>query len=339
MPTSDQKLVVATNPHGSGMTRRGAILAVGVGLHGMALAQAGYPSRPLRMVIPSSPGGTADLLGRLVATRLAESLGQPVVVDNKAGANGAIASEFVARAPADGYTLLVGAIAPIAMAPILIKSTPYDSLKDFEPITLALEASNVLVVHPSVAARNVAELIALARAKPASLSYGSSGNGTAGHLATELAASMEDVQFVHVPYKGGGPMMADLLAGHIQFAFASSTTALPQVASGKLRALAVSTRKRISVMPDVPTMAESGLAGFDASGWACFLAPAGTPAPIVNRLNTEIRRAMNSPEALKLLKAEGLEPSTGTPAELRAFLSAEINKWRQVVRARGITAN
>lgn len=227
MSSTDQKSPVVTNSQSSVMTRREAIIAVGMGLHGVAQAQAAYPSRSLRMVIPSSPGGTADLLGRVVATRLAENLGQPVVVDNKAGANGSIASEFVARAPADGYTILVGAIAPLALSPILVKSTPYDTLKDFEPITLALEASNVLVVHPNLSARNVAELIALARAKPSTLAYGSSGSGTAGHLAAELAASMEDVQFLHVPYKGGGPMMADLLAGHIQFAFASSTTALP----------------------------------------------------------------------------------------------------------------
>lgn len=298
-----------------------------------------YPARPIRIIVPTPPGGGADIATRLIAKRVAENVGQPVLVENRAGAGGNVAADYVAKQPADGYTLYMGAIGPLAISPSLYASLPYDPILDFAPITLSVVLSNILVAHPSVAAGSASELVALARAKPGALNYGSSGTGTAGHLAGELFASMAGVTLVHVPYKGGGPAMADLLAGQIQLIFASTPSALPHVRSGKLKAYGVTTLERLRALPEVPTLAEvTSLPGFEATNWYCFVAPAKTSSALIRRLNVEFHRALNDPATRDALLAQGLEPSPTTPEELGAYIKAEIAKWAKLIRERKLTA-
>jgi tripartite-type tricarboxylate transporter receptor subunit TctC len=305
----------------------------------LARAEAGpYPNHALRLIVPTAPGGGADFLARAVGRRLSEQLGQTVVIENRPGAAGNTSADYVAHQPGDGYLLFIGAVATLAINPTLYKSLPYDPVKDFAPITMGVVLSNILVAHPSVPANNVRELIALARDKPGSINFGSSGNGTSGHLAGELFAMMAGVKMTHIPYKGGGPAMNDLLAGQVQISFASPPSALPFVKTGRLKALGVTTDYRLAALPEVPTIAESGLPGFSANNWYCFVASPGTPSDIVERLNLEIHKAMAAPDVKAVLVAQGMDPAPGTPAALTAFIKSEMDKWGKVIRAGKFTA-
>jgi tripartite-type tricarboxylate transporter receptor subunit TctC len=304
-----------------------------------AIAQTGaWPTRAIQLIVPTPPAGGADFLARAVARRLGEGLGQPVVIENRPGAAGNMAAEMVARQPPDGYTLFIGAIAPLAISPTLYKTLPYDPVRDFAPITMGVVLSNILVAHPSLPAANVKELLALARAKPGTINYSSSGNATAGHLAGALFTRMGNVNMVHIPYKGGGPSIIDLLAGQVQISFASPPSVMQHVRSGKLKALGVTTDYRLTALPNVPTIAESGLPGFTANNWYCFVAPAGTPKDIVARLNQELRKALAMPETRAVLVEQGMDPAPGAPEELGATIKSEIAKWGEIVRAGKFTA-
>jgi tripartite-type tricarboxylate transporter receptor subunit TctC len=245
----------------------------------------------------------------------------------------------VAHQPGDGYTLFVGAIATLAISPTLYKSLPYDPIKDFAPITMGVLLSNILVAHPSVKANNVRELIAYAAAHPGEVNFASSGNATSGHLAGELFATLAQVKLTHIPYKGGGPAMNDLLAGQVQISFASPPSALPLIKAGRLKALGVTTTYRLAALPDTPTIDESGLPGFSANNWYCFVAPPGTPSEIVARLNQELRAALSAPEVKAVLAAQGMDPAPGSPEQLSAFIKAETEKWGRIIRAGKFTAD
>ena len=298
-------------------------------------AQPAYPTKPVRMIVAVPPGGPADTLARLVAPRLSESLGQPIVVDNRPGANGIIAYETTARAAPDGYTFTAVA-AGVVINASLYKSVPYDPLKDFAPITLGITVPNILVVHPSVGATSVKELIALAKAKPGTLAFASAGNGTSGHLALEVFRAAAGIEVIHVPYKGGGPALAEVLAGQVNALFSIALAATPQIKAGKLRALAITSAKRSSVAPDLPTVAEAGFSGFEVVGWFGWLAPAATPRAIVTRLNAELVRALRVPEVRERLLSQSTEPVGNSPQEFAAFMRAEHEKWSRVIRAANI---
>ena len=297
-----------------------------------------YPVRAVRLIIPFAPGGSNDILGRLIAARLTDSLGQQVVVDNRGGAGGTIGAELAAKSPPDGYTMVIGHIGTLAVNPTLYKKLAYDPLKDFQPISLIAKVPNIMVVHPTVPAKSVQELVALAKAKPRALVYGSGGNGGAGHLATEYFKLMAKVDLVHVPYKGTGPAIIDLLAGQTQLVFAGVPGISAQVRAGKLRALGVSTTKRLAVFPDVPTIAES-VPGYEATQWYGVLGPAGIPKPVVARLNQDIVKALQTREMQERLAADGAEPLSSTPEEFHAFIKAEIARWAPVIKAAQIRAD
>lgn len=300
-----------------------------------AVAQ-GYPSRPMRLIVPYPPGGPLDIMARAIGQKLTEAWSQPVVVDNRAGAGGNIGADLVAKSPADGYTLLMGAVATHAINPSLYAKVPYDPVKDFAPVALVAQVPNILVVNPSVPARTVPELIELARARPGYLNFGSGSTGSTGHLAGELFNTMAGVKMVHIPYKGGAPAMADLLAGQVQLMFDNLANALPHVKAGKLRALAVTTLARSPAVPDLPTIAESGLPGFDLTTWFGIMVPAGTPPDIVTRLNTEIVRALNAKDMRERLEKMGAEvPADNTPEHFAAFIRSEAAKYAKVVRQSG----
>jgi len=297
-----------------------------------------YPERPIRLLVGFAPGGGTDTTARAIAQRLGGALGQQVVIDNRPGAAGNIATEIVARSSPDGYTLLMGTIAALAINPTLFGNLPFDPIKDFAPITQAVNSTNVLVVHPSVKANNVKELIALAKATPDKILYGSSGVGGAGHLAGELFCTLGGVKMVHVPYKGGGPVMVDLLAGQVHSVFATAATAIPHIKTGKIRPLGVTTLKRAGMLPDIPTIAEQGLKGFDANNWYGLLAPAKTPRAIVDKLNAEVVKVLNMPEIKQYLFSQGLDPAPTTPEEFGAYVKSEMSKWATVVRNAGASA-
>jgi tripartite-type tricarboxylate transporter receptor subunit TctC len=297
-----------------------------------------YPTRPIRLIVGFAPGGGTDTTARAIAQKLGAELGQQVVVDNRPGAAGNIATELVARATPDGYTLLMGTIAALAINPTLYDKLPFDPVRDFAPISQAVNSTNILVVHPTVPAKTLQELIALARAKPGQLNYGSSGVGGAGHLAGELFNTMAKVNLVHVPYKGGGPVMVDLLAGQVQVVFATAATAIPHVKAGRIRALAVTTIKRAGMVPDIPTVAEQGLPGYDANNWYGMLAPARTPRAIVTKLNTLVVKTLGMPDIREYLFNQGLDPAPTTPEAFAAYIRAEIAKWSKVVSAAGAKA-
>ena len=298
-----------------------------------------YPNRPIRFIAANAPGGGLDITARAINTKLSAALGQQVIVDNRAGAAGSVASEIVAKSAPDGYTIMVGSIGGLAVNSHLYKGLGYHPLRDHAAITWATSGSNVLVVHPSVQAKSVQELIALAKAQPNKLSYGSSGGGNAGHLAGELFKGMTGTQMVHIPYKGGAPAMIDLLAGQIQLIFSSAPTAVPQVKAGKIRALGVTTARRSVVLPDLPTIAEQGLPGFEADNWYGVVTTMNTPRAIIDRLNAEIVRALHAPEVKQLLLTQGLEVRTSTPQEFAAYIRSEFDKWAKVIRDAGIVAN
>jgi len=298
-----------------------------------------YPSRPIRFIAANAPGGGLDITARAINSKLSAALGQQVIVDNRAGAAGSVASEIVAKSAPDGYTIMVGSIGGLAVNFHLYKGLGYHPLRDHAAITWATSGSNVLVVHPSVQAKSVQELIVLAKAQPNKLSYGSSGAGNAGHLAGELFKGMTGTQMVHIPYKGGAPAMIDLLAGQIQLIFSSAPTAVPQVKAGKIRALGVTTAQRSVVLPELPTIAEQGLPGFEADNWYGVVTTMKTPRAIIDRLNAEIVRALHAPEVKQLLLTQGLEVRTSTPQEFAAYIRSEFDKWAKVIRDAGIVAN
>jgi tripartite-type tricarboxylate transporter receptor subunit TctC len=298
-----------------------------------------YPSRPIRFIAANAPGGGLDITARAISPKLSAAFGQQVIVDNRAGAAGSVASEIVAKSVPDGHTIMVGSIGGLAVNTHLYKGLSYHPLRDLAAITWATSGSNVLVVHPSVQAKSVQELIALAKAEPNKLSYGSSGAGNAGHLAGELFSGMAGVKMVHIPYKGGAPAMVDLLAGQIQLIFSSAPTAVPQVKAGKIRALAVTTSKRSVILPELPTVAESGLPGFEADNWYGVVTTMKTPRAVIDRLNAEIGRALHAPDVKQLLLTQGLEVRTSTPQEFGAYIRSEFDKWAKVIKDAGIIAN
>ena len=302
-----------------------------------AFAQA-YPQKTIRLIVPFPVGGIADTLSRTIAGKLNEAWGQPVVVENRAGAGGNIAADLVAKSPADGYTLVMGSIGTHAVNISLFKSMPYDPVRDFAPVAFAVEAEGLLVVHPSVPANSVQELIALARAQPGKLTYASAGAGTASHLAGELFKSSAQVNITHIPYKGNVPAITDLLGGQTSMLFATMPTVLPQVKAGRLRALAVAGAQRSAAAPEIPTIAESGLPGFEVTNWIGLFAPAGTPAEIVNRLNAEVMKIMRTPEVQKRLESEGARFTPMTPEQFGQYVRNEVAKWARVIREAGITA-
>ncbi len=301
-----------------------------------AAAPAGewQPTKPIRMLVGFAPGGGTDTTARAMGVKLGDRLGQQIIIDNRPGASGNIATEITANSQPDGYTVLMGTIASLAINPALYKKLPFDPLKDVLPVSQAVDSTNILVVHPSVAAKNVQELIALAKTK--SLNGGSSGVGGAGHLALELFNLQAGTKIVHIAYKGGGPAMVDLLGGNINLIFATAASAVPHMQSGKIRALAVSTAKRSALVPNLPTVAESGVKGFDANNWYGVLVPAKTPRPIINRLNKEIVAVLNLPDIKDLLFKSGLDAAPSTPEEFGSYIKSEKDKWEKVIKAAGL---
>jgi tripartite-type tricarboxylate transporter receptor subunit TctC len=300
-----------------------------------ASAQTTYPNRVVRMVVPSSPGGGADIVARIVAPKLAERLGQQVIVENRAGAGTMIGGEVVARSPADGYTLLM-AISTLATNPAIYRKVPYNALTDFAPVTLALSAPNILVVHPSLPVKNVKELVWFSQARPGELNFGSAGTGTNPHLSMELLLNLTGMKMVHIPYKGSAPAMIDLVGGQVAVMTATTLTGIPHVRSGRLRALGVTSAKRTAVAPDVPTITESGVAGYEAVQWYGVLAPAQTPKEIVTRLHRELAAILHTAEIKERFAADGGDPGGNTPEEFARYIRAETEKWAKVVKAAGI---
>ena len=295
----------------------------------------GYPNRTIRLVVPFPAAGTTDILARAAAQKLTEAFGQSVVVDNRPGAAGNIGSDLVAKSAPDGYTLLMGTVGTHAINPSLYSKMPYDHVKDFVPVVLVAGVPNVLVVNPALPVNSVADLIKLAKDKPGQINFASSGSGTSIHLSGELFKTMAGVDITHVPYKGSSPALVDLIGGQVQIMFDNLPSALPQIKAGKLRAIAVTSLKRAPVLPDVPTISESGLPGFEASSWFGVLAPAGTPAPIVARINAEINKWLQSAEAREKLLSQGAEAAGGTPEQFAHHIRAESEKWAKVVKASG----
>jgi tripartite-type tricarboxylate transporter receptor subunit TctC len=300
---------------------------------------AGYPARSVRIIIPFTPGAGTDIVGRAVAQALHEAWGQSMVVDNRPGAGGTIAGEIVARSNPDGYTLMLGNVSTLAIARALYAKLPYDPLKDFAPITLITTSENVVVLHPSVPAASVKELVAYARAHPRKLNYGSSGSGTTSHLGGAMFAAAAGIEMTHVPYKGSAPMLTDLLAGQLQLAFSSVPTALAHIKAGRLKALAVTRLERSRTLPELPTMHEAGFKGFEISLWQGIVAPAGTPRPIVAKLNQQIVKSLGSPDLKGKLTVQGLDAVGNTPEQFGAYIRAEIDKWTRVVKQTGARAD
>jgi tripartite-type tricarboxylate transporter receptor subunit TctC len=318
----------------SGM-RNLLLLALACGAGAVCAQGPAYPSKPVRIVVPSSPGGGTDILTRILAHKLSENLGQQFVVENRPGAGQVIGIEAVARAAPDGYTLLMAASA-IVINQVLYKKTPYDTLRDLAPVTLAASLPNILVVHPSLPVKSVRELIALAKAHPGELNYSSAGSGTSPHMSMELFRTMAHIAITHIPYKGSGPATADLLAGQVQLSMPSIPTALTLIKAAKLRALGVTSGSRAAGLPDVPTIAESGVPGYEVIQWYGLLAPVGTAREIVNKLQAETARVLSSPEVKSRLAAEGADPVGNRPDEFAAYIKAEIDKWGKVVKSAGI---
>lgn len=294
-----------------------------------------YPNRPIRLVVPFAPGGTNDIAGRIVADKLSERLGQPFVVDNRAGANMVVGCEIVSKAAPDGYTLLIVA-AGFAVNPSLRKKLPYDSLKDFSPVGLVGGGPYLMVVHPSVPAKTVGEFISWVKSRGGQVSYASTGTGSPPHLAAEMLKVMAGIQMTHVPYKGGGAVLPDLMAGRVSMFFGSITTLKPQVDAGKIRAIGVTTTKRSPAMPDIPTFMESGLKDYEVDGWYGLVMPGRTPRTMVNRLSMELRNVLNDTDTKKRFAQRGMDPLPSTPEEFSALIRSEIVKWAKVVKAAGI---
>lgn len=317
------------------LSRRALVTAFALSLGtGSAFAQA-WPAKPIRLVIPFPAGGSTDIVGRLIAERLSQALGQSVIVDNRAGAGGTSGSDMVAKSAPDGYTLLLGTSSTHAIAPALYSKLPYDAARDFAPITLLGTATILMVVHPSVPARSVAEFIAFAKSKPGQLMFGSTGNGSVSHLTAEYFKSSAGIDMQHVPYKGDAPMTLDLVEGRVQVAFGTAVAFLPYVQKGKLIALAVTDAKPSPVAPKLPTVAASGLPGFEALQWFGLLAPAGTPKDVVTRVHTEVAKALQLPEVQERLRALGVQIVGGGPDQFGSFMRSESIKWGRIVRESG----
>ena len=311
------------------------LLFAGCLFAGNAWGQGEYPARPVRIVVPSPPGGGTDIVARVLAQHFSKAMGQPFFVENKPGAGNMIGIEFVARSPADGYTVLVVA-STLALNSVLYKKVPYDPVKDFAPVALAATAPNVLIVNPALPVQTLAEFIALAKKKPGALSYGTPGIGTSPHLSMELLKSMAGIDLQHVPYRGTAAAVTDLIGGQIAATFANALTAKPQVDAGRVRALAVSGPKRIEALAAVPPVAEAGVPGYEAMQWYGLVAPAGTPAPVIARLNAEAVKALQSDEMREKLALDGAQPVGSSPAEFGALIKRELEKWARVARAAGI---
>jgi len=313
-----------------------ALLLAAAALAAPAVAGAqAYPSRPVKLVVPFPPGGSLDITGRLIAQRLTDMWGQAVVVENKPGAGGNIGADFVAKAAPDGYTILLGALSTHAVNPNLYAKMPYDAVRDFAPITLIATTPNVLVVNAATPVGNVREFIAWTKANPGKLAFGSGSNGSAGHLAGELYKVDTGTDAVHIPFKGGAPATQALLAGDTQFMFDNLANAMAQVKAGKLKALAVTTAERSTLVPELPTMAEAGLPGFDISTWYGLFAPAGTPAAIVAKWNADVTRILNSPDVRAKLMADGAEPAPDTPEQFAQMIARELSKYARIIKASG----
>jgi tripartite-type tricarboxylate transporter receptor subunit TctC len=320
------------------IAKRWIAVAVALGVAaGITCANAqNYPTRAITLVIPFAPGGSTSIVGRGIADKMSELLGEKVVVDNRPGAGGTVGTRAVAKSEPDGYTLVLGYTGTLAIGPSLYRNVGYDPRKDFAPIGLIGNAPNSLVVHPSFPAKTVAELIAYAKANPGKVNFGSAGAGTASHITGEYFARTAGITLVHIPYKGTGPALTDLLGGHIPMAFAPIPASHPNVTAGKLRALAVTSITRSGLLPDVPTMVEAGLPGFDASLYYGLAAPAGTPRPIIDKLNKALREALGSDEVKKQLGNDGTEITPGTPEDYAAFIDKDEKKWSQLVKASGV---
>jgi len=312
------------------------VLACGLALH--AYPQS-YPAKPVRIVVGFPAGGPTDIVTRTIAPKLSEGLGQTVIVDNRGGAGGVIATAQVAKAPPDGYTLLMGTIGGIAVAMSLRPDRGYDTLRDFAPITQTVSVTSILVVHPTVPAKTVKELLAIARAKPGGLNYASSGNGTVTHLAGELLKLMGKVDITHVPFKGGAPALIALISGEVDMSYENSLIVTPHVKAGKVRAIAITSAKRSRSLPNLPTISESGLPGYNASGWYGLFVPAATPKAVISRLNQEAVKALRHPDVVRVLSSQGAEPVGGTPDEFAAFVKSEIDKWSNLVTKANMKTN
>ena len=314
--------------------RKAAVLVAGIALLSASTAVQAqaerYPSRPIRILIGSQPGGGLDTTARAISDRLSVALGQPIVIDNRPGAAGTVAGQILTQSQPDGHTINLGAIGNFAVNYSLQKNIGYHPLKDIAPVTMMVDATNIVVLHPTVPAKTFPELLALARKQPG-LTYGSSGPGNAGHLAGELLSHMAKLDLTHVPYKGGGPAMIDLLGGRINMIFASPSSALPHVKSGKIKGVAVTTRKRSEIVPELPTIAESGVPGYEVNNWYAMGAPAGTPRPVIARLNKEIVAILTTPDVKQLLLKQGLEASPSTPEELGRYMKSEFEKWSKLI--------
>ena len=308
------------------------------GMGGMATAAGdpSYPAKTIRLVLPYPAAGGADSLARPLASQLSRRLGQSVVVDNKGGAGGNIAMEYVARSAADGYTLMLALTPQLAVNGALYAKLPYDPIQSFTPISLIGEAPYLLLVHPGLSVNHLKDLLALAAQEKGQLAYASSGSGSGGHMAAELLIHMTGIPMTHIPYKGGGPALSDVLAGHVKVIFAPAASSLQYIQSGKLKALAVSGQKRLSSLPDVPTMAEAGVPGYDSNVWYALIAPAHTPKEVVQRLHGELLQTLKDPAFKVLMTTNGIEPIGSTPEELAAYVTQEMTKWSKVVKSAGM---
>lgn len=319
--------------------RLGTCVAVFALLGATAAHASDYPNKPIRLIIPYAVGGSTDQTGRLLAKSLSERLGQPIVVENKAGAGGSIGHDFVAKAPSDGYTLLFSAAGPLTVTPHTYARLSYEPIKSFEPVALVATQPLLLVVRPGLEVSKLSDLIALAKSGPRKLSYGSFGNGSAAHLAGEHFKTLTNVDMVHVPYKGSGPALVDLVAGQIDLMFDVFSTAAPLVKGDKIRAIAITSSERSPHFPQIPTMKEAGVDGFDAGTWFGLLAPSNTPKEIIDRLSRDVNAALGEKELSQTLAAQGASLRGGTPEQFRAHFLAEYDKWGRVVKAAGVTAN
>jgi tripartite-type tricarboxylate transporter receptor subunit TctC len=298
-----------------------------------------YPTKPIRMVVPFTPAGTTDILARIVAHQLSEAWGQQVIVDNRPGAAGNLGSDLVAKSTPDGYTVLMATVSSHGINPSLYNKMPYDAVKDFQPVSLVALVPNLLVVNPNVPVKSVQDLIKLAKDKPGKLNVASSGNGTSIHLSAELFKTMTGVDMVHVPYKGSAPAVTDLIGGQVDLMFDNMPSSIEHVRGGKLRAIAVTTAKRSPALPDLPTIAEAGVPGYEATSWFGVMAPAGTPKPIVDKMSAEIAKSLRKPDVKAKLAEQGAEAVGSTPDEFSTFVKAEIDKWAKVVKASGASAD
>jgi tripartite-type tricarboxylate transporter receptor subunit TctC len=324
-----------TRRYGGSSLRLAAASLVALTLSAPAWAAEWAPSKPVRMIVGFPPGGATDLVARQIAPKMSQSLGRQVVVENRPGANGVISNELIMRADPDGHTIGFGHIGTLVISPVITK-VPYDTQKDFATVGSVVSLQNIIVVTPSLPAKNLKEYIALAKRKPGEMLYASSGQGSPGHLAAVLLEMMSGAKMTHVPYKGGGPAIIDLIAGHVPSFFAVISTAVPQVRAGKIRPIAVTGSKRAEALPDVPTVDESGFKGYAATNWYGMLAPASTPAPVIERLNRDMNAALKAPDVVSYLKDNGIDAAPSTPAEFGRFIQAEQKKWWPIIKKSNI---